>query len=720
MVEFEQVRTVLVAAIALSLAGITVLLWRQRPQIRPRHLGFDAVLLGMGLVSAAALVDAVDLESIVAGTGALNTAVVVLQLLLGYLGGILLIGVGLSFWVPSLVGARREAERRRAAEDALLTSQVDSQARGEALRLANETVRRLHSLTDPGAITREAIEVLIRQVHAPRVALYLLDDDRQTLRLSAEHRFDPAAVAAGRTLPVQGSLSGAALSSGDVLVCADLATERRLEPAVGRALVDGGFSSGVIIPLEGSESVLGTVNLIYQGAFEPTPTDVDTFRAVGRMVALAIENARHRADLEHRARHDQLTGLANRFGLRTDLDERLRQPDAAVGLVVFDVARFVEVNEALGYEVGDQLLQEIASRLRGASGCGFLHTARLGGDEFAAVCGACTSGDELEVRARSLLEILGQPYPLHGFELSVGLSAGAALAPGDGANGVDLIRSADIALRHAKQTAGGVVRYHSGMMRTTPERLELTSALRAAIADGQLTLYYQPKFRLSTRRLIGFEALIRWLHPTLGLLPPREFIPLAEMTDAIQPLTRWVMQTALEQLATWQQRDHQLTMAVNLSARNLNGRDCGVTLREIAHDAGVDPHDVIVELTETALMIDPVQAEHALHRIADAGACLAIDDFGTGYSSLTHLTRFPVRALKIDQSFVSTMLDSEQSRAIVRSTIAMARDLGLSTVAEGVESETVAEALLEMGCDEAQGFVLGAPVPPDEVEGLLA
>jgi EAL domain-containing protein (putative c-di-GMP-specific phosphodiesterase class I) len=258
------------------------------------------------------------------------------------------------------------------------------------------------------------------------------------------------------------------------------------------------------------------------------------------------------------------------------------------------------------------------------------------------------------------------------------------------------------------------------MMRTTPERLELTSALRCAITQGELTVHYQPKFQLSNRRLIGFEALIRWRHPDRGLLPPNEFIPLAEMTDTIQPLTRWVMRTALQQLAAWQRRDHQLTMAVNLSARNLSGNDCGVTLRKIARDAGVDPHHVIVELTETALMLDPNHAEHALRRIADAGACLAIDDFGTGYSSLTHLTRFPVRELKIDQSFVATLLDSERSRAIVRSTISMARDLGLVTVAEGVESEPVAQALLEMGCDQAQGFVLGAPIPPEEVGALLA
>jgi diguanylate cyclase (GGDEF)-like protein len=716
MIEFEEVRTLLVAAVALSLAATTLLLWRNRRQIRPSHRGFDAVLVGLALVSAAALMDAADVESVVAEKSSWTVEFVVLQLVVGYLGGILCIGVGLSLWVPALVTARREEERRREAEDALLTSRVES----STLHLASEIVRRLHNLTDPTSIAEEAVQVMVRQIGAPRVAFHLLDEDRQWLRLEAEHSFDRDVLEVGSVLPVQGSLSGEAVRVQDVVVCTDITRDERLVPAVRKALEDSAFSSATIIPLVGADSVLGTINLLFREPSDPTPTELDTFRAIGQMVALAIENARNRADLEHRARHDLLTGLENRFGLRTLLDDCLRSPKATVCLIVFDVVRLMEINDALGYGIGDQLLREIANRLRATEGGIIQDAARLGADKFAAVCTNFTSVCDVEHRAEQLLEDLTRPYYFQGFELAIGLAVGIAVAPDDGRTSVDLIRSGELALRNSKRKGGGIVRYHAEMVRTSPESLEITSSVRGAIADNQLLLHYQPKYQLGTGRLVGFEALLRWQHPTRGLLQPRDFIPLAEMTDSIQPMTRWVMHTALQQLAMWQQHHRHLTMAVNLSARNLNGRDCGAALREVALDAGVALENVIVELTETALTLDSTAAVHALNRITAAGARLAIDDFGTGYSSLSHLTRYPVHSLKIDRSFVTTMLDNERSRAIIRSTIAMARDLGLVTVAEGVESDVIASELQNMGCDQAQGFALGRPLPPAEAEHMLA
>jgi diguanylate cyclase (GGDEF)-like protein len=716
----EVFRTVAVAAIAVSLAVITVGLIRRRRRISPPHLGFDVLLAGLVLVSAAAAIDAARVEEWVEHSFQLGSTVLFVQLIAGYLTGILCVGVGLSLWVPALISFQEESRRRRQAEDALLSTTVEARIREEALALANEVAGRLHRLTDIAEIAREAVAVLVQHSHTPLVAFYLLDEDRATLRLIAEHRFEPDTVEAGRTLPVDGSLSGVALRCQELLVCSDISGDERLEPVIRAALLQHGLASATVIPLINHGECLGTINLIYREHMAPSEVDRRTFQAIGQMVALAIVNARQHADLEHRAHHDPLTELPNRAGLQRELRERLHEADPRAGLIVFDVDRFREVNEALGYQVGDDLLQLVASRLAGAARTVGGSACRLGGDEFAVLLDTTGHPADVEATGQSLIAELRRPYRLSGFDLEVNVAAGVATMPAHGTNGVDLLRSADIALHQAKRTACGLTVYTPEMNRSTPERLALTSDLTAAIANDQLMLFFQPKVTLRQQQLIGFEALVRWRHPQRGLLAPREFIPLAEVTDSIQQLTRWVMRSALTQLAVWRASGHQLTMAINLSARNLNGRDCGTVLKGMADEAGVEPTDIVVELTETALMDDPDRAARALDRIAAEGARLAIDDFGTGYSSLAHLTRFPVSSLKIDQSFVTGMLRSTRATAIVRSTVSMARDLGLMAVAEGVEDDATAQALTEMGCDEAQGFAIGRPEPADRITARLS
>ena len=260
------------------------------------------------------------------------------------------------------------------------------------------------------------------------------------------------------------------------------------------------------------------------------------------------------------------------------------------------------------------------------------------------------------------------------------------------------------------------MRYSHAFDQHTPERLALASDLGRAIPDNQLLLYFQPLVTLADGRPIGFEALVRWMHPKLGLIPPADFIPLAEVGELIHPLTYWVVEHALKQLKKWQRIQPDLTMSVNLSTRNLLDRSCAKKLAEIIDRTQVDPRTVEFELTETALLVDLETSSETLSKISEMGARVVIDDFGTGYSSMAFIKRYRIHALKIDQSFVGDMLSDVQSRAIVRATIQLARDLNLAVVAEGIEEARIVDALIEMGCDVGQGFHFMRPSAADEVE----
>ena len=341
---------------------------------------------------------------------------------------------------------------------------------------------------------------------------------------------------------------------------------------------------------------------------------------------------------------------------------------------------------------------------------------RLGGDEFAVLVPGLESHDAAEADARKLLAALRLPFEVAGMALEVGGSVGIAVYPEDGLDSHELLRSADVAMYRAKQSAGGVSLYARELDHHTPERLALLSELGVAIRDGRMALHFQPKVALRNGAVVGFEALVRWPHPGRGLLLPAEFLPMAEGSDLIHPLTYWVVESALGQLLRWHALSPDLTMAVNLSARNLLDRNCPQRLEQIIQRIGVDPSRVEVELTETAVMTDADSALSLLGRITSTGARLAIDDFGSGYSSLAYLKRFPVHGIKIDRSFISDLATGEQSRAIVRSTVELAHSLGLTVVAEGIEDGETADTLREMDCDLAQGYYFARPTPPEEAE----
>ena len=422
---------------------------------------------------------------------------------------------------------------------------------------------------------------------------------------------------------------------------------------------------------------------------------------------------------EHQAVHDALTGLPNRVLFHDRTQQAIhaaRRSGAGCTVMLMDLNHFKEINDTLGHHQGDRLLQEVAARLRAIVRASDT-VARLGGDEFGILLHGTTVPDGAAKVAETVLARLREPFVVDATTLQIGGSIGLAWCPDHGADVETLIQRADIAMYAAKTTSGGYAVFEPSQDRHSPRRLVLAAALPGAIERGELLLAYQPKANLRTGRIVGVEALARWEHPELGVVEPTEFVPIAEQTGLIIALTTAVLEAALERVATWRRLGHDLSIAVNLSARSFLDARLADEIPELlaAHDL---PSDALeLEITESMLMHDPRRAGITLERLAAIGVGLSVDDFGTGYSSLAHLKRLPVDTIKIDKSFVLDMADDEADEAIVRSTIELAHNLGLRVVAEGVESAEAWMRLAALGCDLAQGFHLSRPLP---AHGLLA
>jgi diguanylate cyclase (GGDEF)-like protein/PAS domain S-box-containing protein len=416
--------------------------------------------------------------------------------------------------------------------------------------------------------------------------------------------------------------------------------------------------------------------------------------------------------LQHQAEHDALTGLPNRVKLSRTLAAEI---DAAgkearrIAVYLLDLDGFKNVNDTLGHAVGDRLLQDISAKLGGLMPRGAT-LARFGGDEFVFFVPGVDGPSEAEAFARYVLERLKQPIRVESINLEVGGSIGAAIFPEDGGTPDELLQHSDVAMYSAKRERTGYERYWAEGDIHSVRNLTLTGDLRRAIENGELELAFQPKIDLAASTITGVEALCRWKRADLGFVPPDEFIGHAEQSGLIMPLTRWVLDKAIETGALWRECGRDLTVAVNLSAHLLH--------RESSYDAVVEALDrwrypanrLTLEVTETGLLVSPERALELIGRFSALGIKVSIDDFGTGYSSLSYLATLKAHELKIDKSFVFGMLEDANSETIVRSVISMAHDLGLRVVAEGVETAEVMEALRGCGCDIGQGYLFGKPM----------
>jgi diguanylate cyclase (GGDEF)-like protein len=422
---------------------------------------------------------------------------------------------------------------------------------------------------------------------------------------------------------------------------------------------------------------------------------------------------------ERLAMTDQLTGLPNRTMFTRRLNELIDAPGspaAQVNVVLMDLDRFKDVNDTLGHDVGDRLLAEVGGRLAGMTRDGE-QPARLGGDEFAIL----VPGDRHAARevARRLVAQFVEPFQVEGMAVEVAPSIGIANYPRDGDAGHVILRRADIAMYKAKESTSRIEFYSPDIDHYTADRLQLAGELRRAIEQNQLVLHCQPKMELATETVVGAEALVRWQHPVRGLMFPDEFIPLAERTGIIRPLTTWVLNEALLVCRRALDRGMRLPIAVNLSAKNLLDDRFVREVEALLTANRVEPELLVLEVTESSMVEEASHVQASLHALEEMGVLLSIDDFGTGYSSLAYLQRLPVGELKIDRSFVRRLGEDSGSVPIVRAAVDLGRALDLIVVAEGVETESAAAILRTLGCQSAQGFHFASPMPEGDLFSWL-
>jgi diguanylate cyclase (GGDEF)-like protein len=482
-----------------------------------------------------------------------------------------------------------------------------------------------------------------------------------------------------------------------------------------------GFERAVVAELPGTSGSFGTFLVADRiGAVDRFGDSdrrlLDTLSVQAAVVlrnrALLDRLRQEAADREHRALHDALTLLPNRVHFDASLQQALaaRLPGANVAVLLVDLDRFKEVNDTLGHQQGDRLLQDVAARIRDAVSDDGL-VSRLGGDEFAILL-RDRDVDGVQAAAHDLLDALAAPFPLAELLVDVGASIGIALCPMHAEDATTLLQRADVAMYAAKARGSGVAVYDHADDRTSRERLGLVAELRNAIERGELRVEFQPIIDLATTRPVGAEALCRWQHPTRGLVSPDEFVPLAEASGLIRPLTEFVLRSALTHLRSWREAGADVGVSVNLSARNLLDESLPDTVATALAATGVPPSAVTLEVTETSIMSEPIRSIGIVNRLSTMGVRLSIDDFGTGYSSLSQLHRLPVDEVKVDRSFVQDLAHKREDVAIVKAIIDLGHSLDLEVTAEGIEDSRTMQLLAGLGCTNGQGYHVSRPLSP--------
>ncbi|TVO69707.1 bifunctional diguanylate cyclase/phosphodiesterase [Sedimenticola selenatireducens] len=520
--------------------------------------------------------------------------------------------------------------------------------------------------------------------------------------------------------------TGTAIRTGRHCVAHGLQSDPRYQ-AWHTAAREQGIESALSLPLQVDQEVMGAITIYAEddGAFDAA--EIELLSEMAEDLAYGIATLRTRikhdaaqATIQRMAYFDALTGLPNHASLEEHLDDAItgvHSRNHSLALLLFDLERLRDINDTLGFEAGNKVMQVSAQRIAQETEKGEF-VARMRGDEFALLLPE-SDADHAEQTVLRILALLNQPFSVNDFSLVVRANVGIVLFPEHGTDGEQIIRRANLAMQLAKLSGNGYAFYSPEQDVDKKRHLALASDLNRALQDNALELYYQPKISMRSGHVNGFEALARWSHPTHGMIPPDEFIALAERTGMIRAITDWVLASALRQLTTLRQAGIHLPIAVNLSAINLQDPRLLDKIQEMCAACNMEKGMLELEITESAVMADPVGALEILSRLSDLGMPLYIDDFGTGYSSLSYLKKLPVATIKIDRSFVADMLDDADSASIVRSTITLAHDMALTVVAEGVEDEAVWAQLKALGCDAGQGYYMGRPMPASEVERWL-
>ena len=560
----------------------------------------------------------------------------------------------------------------------------------------------------------------------------LLGDEMSALRLVEPHNPSQMVMAAATGLsgplldslrrgPVGEGVGGAAISTGELTV------QERYSDWEGamKEFADSGLQAAMAAPVHENGVPVGSLTV---ASFRPgrqySPTEQEVLLAFAEHASLALTDARNFEDAVHQAFHDSLTGLPNRALFLDRLEHahaRSRRSGSPVAVLFMDLDAFKNVNDSLGHAAGDELLVLVAGRLRR-----WLRpsdtAARFGGDEFAVLLEDLDGPMAARRVADRILESLREPFSIQGQEVHIAGSIGIATSGMPGSD--DLLRNADLAMYRAKGLGKGRHQmFEPGMHVAVLERLELEVDLQRALERGEMLVHYQPIVVLSTGYVVGLEGLVRWRHPTRGLIQPDDFIPLAEETGQIHRLGQWVLERAARDAAAWNagvRRDDPVHIGVNLSGRQLMEATLVSQIGAVLSEIGLPPEQLVLEITETVLMHDLEGTVGRLQELKKVGVKLSVDDFGTGYSSLQYLRRFPLDSLKIAKSFVDGVGGPSQDSAVARAIIELGTSFQLSVVAEGIEREEQRSCLRELGCKHGQGFLFARPAPADQIEQMLA
>ena len=520
--------------------------------------------------------------------------------------------------------------------------------------------------------------------------------------------------------PDEGSLGRAFGIGGVVRIDTQASPAHFARDAMAR---EAGLTTGLVVPIVAPEA---TTALELFSA-KPSIVEVETLESL-RVIVLQIAQYRQRKlaerSLRFMASHDELTGLLNRASLQLELARAIRRSNRhqkQFAVMFVDLDRFKQINDTLGHGVGDEMIkicgQRLAALLRDTD-----VVARFGGDEFVLLMENLDSANDAAVVAERVLQRCAEPFVIGGRELHVSASVGVSIYPENGGDAEILLKNADTAMYRAKEKGRNTYRFYAAKMNAqSTEQLMLESALRHALDRGELEMHYQPKMNLRTQSIVGVEALMRWHHPVLGLIPPVQFIPIAEELGLIVSMGKWALGKACADALAWQKHGlPEVLMSVNLSPRQFESRTLITDIEAVLDASGLDPSLLELELTESAMMADPQNAVTLLQTIRDMGVGLAMDDFGTGYSSLSYLKHFPLSTVKIDRSFINDLSQDADARALIDGIITLAHGLRMKVVAEGVETEVQINYLHSRGCDEAQGYWLCRPMPADEARDFMA
>jgi diguanylate cyclase (GGDEF)-like protein len=604
--------------------------------------------------------------------------------------------------------ADRQALEQRTAELCLTQEQLTEQGRILEMIATRAPL--------PG-ILEHLVRLIESQLQGITGSILLLDADGLHLRHGAAPGLPESysrAIDGQRIGPRVGSC-GTAMYRRETVIVADVRTDPLWEDWRGVAAAYG-LRSCWSVPITSPEGeVLGSFALYSSTVRHPDAREMCRIEMAVRIAGISIERQRAEQRIRHMAHHDELTGLPNRALLNDRMAQALarsRRGGRPVAVLFLDLDGFKFINDSLGHAIGDRLLVEVAARLEASVRQGDT-VARLGGDEFVVMLVDMEQADDAALVAQNILHALAQPVLVEGETLHVTTSIGVAVHPADGGDAETLLKHADAAMYRAKEQGRNAYQCYTGAIGARARQYaDLQNALRRAVEQGQFELHFQPQVSLATGRIHAVEALIRWRHPELGLVSPDRFIPLAEETGLIVPIGEWVLRTACRQLQAWRNAScGDLTMAVNLSPRQLHVHDVAQLVRCVLCDTGLPAAALELELTESALIHNTEAVGATLRELKSIGVSLALDDFGTGYSSLSHLRRFPIDVIKIDKSFTFDVTGSAEAASIARAIIAMAHSLGLRTVAEGVETEEQARFLAAHQCDSIQGYHVSRPLP---------